>query len=496
MSLNITNKRYAVIHKDTLNNKDIVVTSNGNYFAEDGYTGLGLVRVQVPEPVYEEIIVNPSISQQIIEPSDGMDGITKVTVNPVTSAIDTDIQPENILKGINILGVDGNVEFITEDIIITPSTEVQTITPSTGKDGIYNIKVKAVTSSIDSNIKAKYIKSGVNILGVTGNLIESNETTRNIYQNGTYTPTGDYTGFSQVIVDVKVQHDELVVTPTTEVQTFTAVDDFHGYSPVTVNAVTSSIDENIIPSNIKNGISILGVTGNLETLNLTTKNITENGTYFPESPYNGFSQVSVNINTVNNTDITITEAGVYTPESPFTGFGTVTVDLSWIQAALEALNAGDADTTINLQDKTVTTAGTYTADAGFDGLGTVIVNLDWVTAAIEEAKQGTPDGTGDQLIAGTTTKITTDADQVRSYAFYYAPVETVILTSATSIGEYAFAYSSLKTLTISTSQVCTLHNEYCLPSTITTIYVPSNLVTSYKNDSYWSLFSNKIQAIS
>lgn len=37
-----------------------------------------------------------------------------------------------------------------------------------------------------------------------------------------------------------------------------------GFSSVTVKAVTSSIDANIVPENIKAGVTILGVTGTLE----------------------------------------------------------------------------------------------------------------------------------------------------------------------------------------------------------------------------------------
>lgn len=54
----------------------------------------------------------------------------------------------------------------------------------------------------------------------------------------------------------------LTITPTTSQQTITAPTGTDGYSPITVNAVTSSIDANITAGNIKDGVSILGVTGN------------------------------------------------------------------------------------------------------------------------------------------------------------------------------------------------------------------------------------------
>lgn len=55
--------------------------------------------------------------------------------------------------------------------------------------------------------------------------------------------------------------DSLTITPTTSQQTISASGGVDGYSPITVNAVTSSIDANITAGNIKDGVSILGVTG-------------------------------------------------------------------------------------------------------------------------------------------------------------------------------------------------------------------------------------------
>ena len=51
-------------------------------------------------------------------------------------------------------------------------------------------------------------------------------------------------------------------TPSTSQQTITADNGYYGLSQVTVSAVTSSIDANIVAGNIKSGVSILGVTGN------------------------------------------------------------------------------------------------------------------------------------------------------------------------------------------------------------------------------------------
>lgn len=51
------------------------------------------------------------------------------------------------------------------------------------------------------------------------------------------------------------------VTPTTSAQELTP-DEGEAYNKVVVDAVTSDIDANIIAGNIKDGVTILGVTGN------------------------------------------------------------------------------------------------------------------------------------------------------------------------------------------------------------------------------------------
>ena len=112
------------------------------------------------------------------------------------------------------------------DLVITPNTDEQDHSA-----GYYNsIQVRPVTSSVDTNIKAENIKSGISILGVSGSLVELNG-------------------------------HELEVTPATVQKVIEPEENYNAITRVTVEAVTSSIDSNITPENIKSGISILGVTG-------------------------------------------------------------------------------------------------------------------------------------------------------------------------------------------------------------------------------------------
>ena len=560
MPINIENKKYALLKEENLIKDSILLTSNGTYYPQDNHA-YNLVRVKVipdyeleiepttenqvfnysdfsekgfskitvkavdgdldpdliPENIRENVTIfgvtgiltelkgesisiDPSIETQNILPDEGYNGITSITVNPVTYEIDENIVPENILNGITILGVTGEaIELKGEEITVYPDIVEQIITPSTGYNAITNITVNPVTSGIDNNIIANNIREGITILGVEGNITElisqSMSVTLSSKNGNTFTPDPGYNAISSI--EVLPKNKDKTINPSTETQTFNITNGYSGNGVITLNPVTYDIDGNIRPENIKQGITILGVEGISEEINLTSLSITSNGVYLPQSPYNGFSSIDVNINTVNNTNITITDQGIYSISAPYTGFETVTVDLSWIEQALESLNAGDSESQINLQDKTVSTAGIYTHDPGYDGLGNVTVNLDWVEQAIEEARTYGSDGTADKMISNNCRKMSTDADFIRDYAFYrLTTLERLILNNAQSIGNYAFAYSNLTTLYINTQTLCTLSNINAFSNTnITNIYVPNNLVNSYKTDSTWSTYSSIISEI-
>ena len=54
---------------------------------------------------------------------------------------------------------------------VNPTTSTQTITADGGYDGLSSVTINAVTSAIDNNIQAGNIKKDVTILGVTGTLV-------------------------------------------------------------------------------------------------------------------------------------------------------------------------------------------------------------------------------------------------------------------------------------------------------------------------------------
>lgn len=198
----------------------------------------GFTEVTVEPYNTEYKTVSPSQSYIYVRPSEGYDALTEVTVRPVTSDIDSNIQPNNIKKDITILGVtgtfeEGEVDPILQELIVAPTTEEQIFTPSEGFDGFSKVNINAVTSSIDANITPRNIKRGVNILGVEGNYVIENL-------------------------------QDKVANPTTSTQVITFDDGFEGLSNVTITPVTSTIDSNIVAENIREGVTILGVTGTLE----------------------------------------------------------------------------------------------------------------------------------------------------------------------------------------------------------------------------------------
>lgn len=94
----------------------------------------------------------------------------------------------------------------------------------------------------------------------------------------TFTPTSGKNGITSITVTPK--NYARTITPTKTLQTFNVPSNYSGHGQVKVNAVTSSIDANIQAGNIKNGVTILNVTGNYSGTQPTgTLNITENGTY-------------------------------------------------------------------------------------------------------------------------------------------------------------------------------------------------------------------------
>lgn len=272
-----------------------------------GHTILG-VRGNVVELLPEERTVTSSQSTQVITPSTGRNGITKITINPYVlqtatvnptfttktyypasgyngfsqfsvNAIDVQtivdeepkLVPENIKKNVSLFGgqIVGTVAPVVDILNVTPTTSAQTIHVPQGIDGYNIVNVEAVTSAIDPNIIAKNIKRDVEILGVIG----------------TYT--------------VENLQDK-VVDPQPYIQniTFDSTLGYEGLRIVTINPVTSSVDANIKASNIKKDVQILNVIGTYEGEPISFQEKTVEPTTLsqiitPDAGYDGLSKVNI-----------------------------------------------------------------------------------------------------------------------------------------------------------------------------------------------------------
>lgn len=95
-----------------------------------------------------------------------------------------------------------------QEKIIAPTLSVQNVIADVGFTGLSKVTVSAVTSAIDSDIKATNIRSGINILGVNGTLKEGIVPTGtfSVIENGSY----DITNYANVNVNVASVSDTTI----------------------------------------------------------------------------------------------------------------------------------------------------------------------------------------------------------------------------------------------------------------------------------------------
>ena len=220
----------------------------------------GLSEVTVNPYALDEKTVDSSSNVQIV--TSDKDGLRQVTIRPyVLSPLEVD--SSTAMQ--EITGQYGTVKvnpYVLDSKTVDPSTNNVTVTSS--KDGLSKVTVNPVTSSIDSNIAAGNIKKGISILGVTGTFdggTLQSKTVKSSTSKQTVTPSSGYYGLSSVIVDPYVLDSKTVDPSTNDITVASSAD---GLSSVTVTHVTSSIDSNIQAGNIKKDVTILGVTGTYE----------------------------------------------------------------------------------------------------------------------------------------------------------------------------------------------------------------------------------------
>ena len=192
---------------------------------------LGVVGNLEPDKPDQTKTITPTTTQQTIYPDSGYE-LAGVVVNAVN--------PSDYYK-------------TEESVVIEPSTKVQIKTPNDGV--VYNhVIVNAVTNTIDPNIKSENIISGVSILGVNGNLqiqqvkinSENIETTGKTFAINNQDYIADFTTSGKYVVPetIEVKINNSILTPNVDYE-YTPNNN-QGRLVIPVNKITGDIEISIV----------------------------------------------------------------------------------------------------------------------------------------------------------------------------------------------------------------------------------------------------------
>ena len=223
------------------------------------------------------INVDPSTNSQVVNAPEN-EYITSVTVNPVgtkTVTVDPSTNSQTVNANVEVNEYITSVTVnpvVTKTVNIDSSTNSQTVNANVeGNEYISTVTVNPVvtkTVNIDSSTNAQTVNANTEgneyITSVTVNPIKTKSlsiTPRLVEQ----TFTAQQELYNTVNVSA-VKHTEKTYDASTNTQTYDYAENNDVFiKNLTINPVTSSIDPNIVPGNIAKGVSILGVTGTLES---------------------------------------------------------------------------------------------------------------------------------------------------------------------------------------------------------------------------------------
>ena len=447
--------------------------------------------------------VTSTEASQTVTPTQGYNGFSRVNVNPIPSqykklTTTTTATAENILNGKTVYNNNG--QLVTGSMANNGSTS-GTISTKEGTVTIPSGYTSGGTVSINSSEKAKIIdsniKSGVTILGVSGkssvvDTANSNAVAENILANKTAFVNGTK------VTGSMPNNGATGGTISTKTGTVTIP---AGHTTGGTVSISTTEQEKIVAGNIKEGVTILGVTGTASggsTPVLQEKTATPDTTtqqIRPDDNYDGLSKVTVNpipsqykpltttttatagniLNTktaynsdgqlitgsmANNgaTGGTInTKTGTVTIPEGYTSGGNVSIS-SAEQAKIIADNIKQGVTILGvtgtasgggtpvLQTKTVKSSTeqdeTYTPETGYDGFSSVTVqkfNL--------QTKSVNP-GTSEKIVTADTSQGYDGLKQVNVRGVPLQTDKTVTLTSAIETIRPDTGYSAMTSVGI------------------------------------------------
>lgn len=298
-----------------------------------GVTVLG-VPGEYEDPLTETTLnIIPTTMSQTINPSDDYDYIKvkNIVVQPVTASIDAEIIASNIKRGVNILGVDGEFDGIPIEFVngtpIDPSDTITTIyfnqnISVSGMNNIFsqldyidNIYRVAESEDMSSHIWIVRTASGdsynyeIQLLDNTVNGIVGETYTFNGFQSvssltiiNQTIPVGQQNDLLETIISTtpftlegikqELETIEVTASKNTDITVSAATQgydsDKYTLSKVVVRQVTANVDSNIQAKNIAKDVYILGVKGELESVEgvkLDGGELFIDGTYTPQSTY-------------------------------------------------------------------------------------------------------------------------------------------------------------------------------------------------------------------
>ena len=97
--------------------------------------------VEITDAITQEKEVKPALKEQVVTPDAKYTALSQVKVTAVDATIDSDIQPQNIRKGIEILGVTGTLDEGGTGSGGTMRVDTRALLPSVGDiNFIYIVK--------------------------------------------------------------------------------------------------------------------------------------------------------------------------------------------------------------------------------------------------------------------------------------------------------------------------------------------------------------------
>lgn len=240
-----------------------------------------------------EIIVRSGTNDFIEVPAEGFYGIGKVTVLG-----DAKLIPENIKRGVSILGVTGTYSptlILQSRSLLAKTNGVWTVSPQIGYDGLSHVKVKVdVPTEVISQVKS--VSPGRGQITVTPDAGYNSLSEVYVYGDDDLIANNIRAGITIFGVtgtynDFKTQSKSVV--PASYSQRIYPDGTFDALSSVYVSG-----DGDLVPSNIREGVEIFGVKGSYSTgLNFQTKTVTPNRYGFSviaDDGFNALARVVVN----------------------------------------------------------------------------------------------------------------------------------------------------------------------------------------------------------